>query len=155
MITRKVHAEPARFTRTGHRLSCPGDDQTSTPQQIIERYAARWSIEVAFEDAKQIFGAGDARNRKAAAVRRAVPFALACQTLTMLWYATAGHDAADLAARREHQPWYTSKAQLSTTDMIAKLRRVLIAAKYRPSRPDQPTPAEIHTLRMAWEDTAA
>jgi hypothetical protein len=72
-----------------------------------------------------------------------------------VWYATAGHNDADIAARREQEPWYTTKTQPSTTDMIAKLRRILITAKYRPSRPDQPTPAEIHTLRLAWETTAA
>lgn len=139
----------------GYDLALVSTDLASSAAQIIERYAARWSIEVAFEDAKQIFGVGDARNRKADAVRRTVPFTLACQTLTMLWYATAGHHDADITARREHQPWYTSKTQPSTIDMITKLRRVLIAAKYRPSHPDQPTPAEIHAIRLAWETTAA
>ncbi|MGO9079734.1 MAG: hypothetical protein ACLQDY_11920 [Streptosporangiaceae bacterium] len=62
--------------------------------------------------------------------------------------ATAGRHDADITARREQQPWYTSKTQPSTTGMIAKLRRVLIAARYCPSRPDQPTPAEIHAIRL-------
>jgi hypothetical protein len=39
--------------------------------------------------------------------------------------------------------------------MHAKLRRVLIATRFRLARPDQPTPAEIQTIRLAWEDTAA
>jgi hypothetical protein len=39
--------------------------------------------------------------------------------------------------------------------MIAKLRRVLIAAKYRPVHPSEPTPAEIHTIRLAWEGATA
>ena len=43
----------------------------------------------------------------------------------------------------------------STADMTAKLRRVLIAARFRPSRPDQPTPEEINAIRLAWEDAAA
>jgi len=139
----------------GYDLALVTTDTDASGAQIIERYAARWSIEVANEDAKQIFGVGDARNRKADAVRRTVPFTLACQTLTTLWYATAGHSDADIAARREQAPWYTSKTQPSTADMIAKLRRVLIATQYRPSHPDQPTPAEIHVLRLAWETTAA
>lgn len=139
----------------GYDLALVSTDLTATAAQITERYAARWSIEVAFEDAKQIFGVGDARNRKADAVRRTLPFALTCQTLTTIWYATTGHNDADLADRREQQPWYTTKTQPATADMITKLRRVLIASKYRPSRPDQPTPAEIHTIRLAWEDAAA
>jgi hypothetical protein len=39
--------------------------------------------------------------------------------------------------------------------MIAKLRRVLIAAKYRPVQPTEPTPAEILAVRLAWERLAA
>ena len=39
--------------------------------------------------------------------------------------------------------------------MIAKLRRVLIAAKYRPVHPGEPTPAEIHAIRLAWVGAAA
>ncbi len=139
----------------GYDLALVTTDQAATAAQVIERYAARWSIEVAFEDAKPVFGAGQARNRKASAVRRTVPFTLACQTLTMLWYATAGHHPADIDERRELQPWYTTKTRPSTTDMITKLRRVLIAAKYRPARPDQPTPAEIDAVRLAWEYPAA
>ena len=62
---------------------------------MIERYASRWSIEVAIEDARHVFGAGQARNRTVRAVERTVPFQLACQAITTCWYATAGHDPAD------------------------------------------------------------
>jgi hypothetical protein len=139
----------------GYDLALVSTDMQASAAQIIERYAARWSIEVANEDAKQIFGVGQARNRKADAVRRTVPFALACQTLTTVWYATAGYDPADVTAHRDQAPWYTTKTQPATADMIAKLRRVLIATKYRPSRPHQATPEEIHAIRLAWEDAAA
>lgn len=140
---------------SGYDLALVSTDQAATAAQVIERYAARWSIEVAFEDAKSIFGAGQARNRTAGAVRRTVPFTLACQTLAMLWYATAGHHPADIDDRRDREPWYTTKTQPATADMIAKLRRVLIAARYRPPRPSQPTPAEIDAIRLAWEHSAA
>jgi hypothetical protein len=62
------------------------------PPQVIERYASRWPIEVATEDARQVLGAGQARNRTVAAVERTAPFQLACQTITTCWYATADHD---------------------------------------------------------------
>jgi DDE superfamily endonuclease len=127
-------------------------DQAATAAQVIERYAARWSIEIAIEDAKQVFGAGQARNRTAAAVERTLPFELACQAAAVTWYATAGHDPADLHERRSLSPWYTSKAEPSTSDMAAKLRRVIIAARFKASRPDQPTLQEISVLRLAWED---
>jgi hypothetical protein len=112
-------------------------------------------VEVAVEDAKQIFGTGQARNRLPAAVHRTIPFTLACQSLAVVWYATAGHHPADAAEHRARAPWYRTKAEPSTADMIAKLRRVLIAAKYRPVQPATPTPAEIHAITLAWEAAAA
>jgi DDE superfamily endonuclease len=139
----------------GYDLALVTTDLSATPAQVIERYAARWSIEVAIEDAKQEFGAGQARNRTASAVRRTVPFQLACQALATVWYATAGHDPADTEDRRDRAPWYTTKTQPSTADITSKLRRVIIAARFKASRPDQPTPEEIRAIRLAWEHAAA
>jgi len=139
----------------GYDLALATTDLAATPAQVIERYASRWSIEVAVEDAKQVFGAGQARNRLPAAVHRTIPFALACQSITVLWYATAGHHPSDAEEHRARAPWYTTKTEPSTADMIAKLRRVLIAAKYRPVHPGDPTPAEIHAIRLAWDAAAA
>jgi hypothetical protein len=39
--------------------------------------------------------------------------------------------------------------------MAGELRRVIIAARFTASRPDQPTPEEINVIRLAWEDLAA
>ncbi|MGH3932996.1 MAG: hypothetical protein ACRDTF_23825 [Pseudonocardiaceae bacterium] len=138
-------------TRHGYDLVLITTDLTSNPATIVERYAARWAIKVMIKDAKQLFGAGQTRTRTAAAVQRAVPFTLICQTITVLWYATAGHHPDDITDRRAQAPWYVSKSQPSTLDMIIKLRRVLLAAQNRRAQPDQPTPEEIHTLRLAWD----
>ena len=43
-------------TQTGYDLALATTDLAASPAAVIERYAARWSIEVAIEDAKQIFG---------------------------------------------------------------------------------------------------
>jgi hypothetical protein len=141
--------------KNGYDLALVTTDAAASAAAVIERYAARWSIEVAIEDSKQIFGAGQARNRTARAVERAVPFQLACQAIAVTWYATAGHHPADVEDHRARAPWYTAKAQPSTADMAAKLRRVLITARFQASRPDQPTPEEISVIRLAWEDLAA
>jgi DDE superfamily endonuclease len=140
---------------TGYDLALVTTDATASPAQVIHRYAARWSIEVAIEDSKQIFGAGQARNRTARAVERTIPFQLACQAIATTWYATAGHHPADVADHRARAPWYTTKSQPSTADMLGKLRRVLIAARFRASRRDLPTCEEIHAIRLAWENAAA
>ena len=113
-------------TRRGYDLVLITTDTTSDPATLVERYAARWAIEVAIADAKQLFGAGQTHTRTAAAVQRVIPFTLLAQTITVLWYATAGHHPDDLADRRAAAPWYASKSQPSTLDMLIKLRRVLI-----------------------------
>ena len=140
---------------SGCDLALVTTDTAATAVQLIERYASRWSIETAIEDAKQVFGTGQARNRTAQAVRRTVPFELACQSIAITWYATAGHHPADVDGHRARAPWYTTKVRPSTADMTGKLRRVLIAARFKPSRTDQPTREEIHAIRLAWEDAAA
>ena len=137
---------------SGFGIALVTTDREATAEQVIERYASRWSIEIAIEDSKQVFGTGQARNRTARAVERTIPFQIACQAAAVTWYATAGHDPADLHERRMSAPWYTSKAEPATADMAAKLRRVIIAARFKASRPDQPTPQEINAIRLAWED---
>jgi hypothetical protein len=112
--------------------------------------ASLWPLEAAQE-----FGAGQARNRTANAVRRTVPFQLACQAIAACWYTTAGHDPADIDERRAAAPWYKTKTQPSASDMTAKLRRVLIAARFKPYRPARPAPEEIHAIRLAWDTAAA
>lgn len=142
-------------THHGYDLVLITTDTTTDPARVIERYAARWSIEVMIKDAKQLFGAGQTHTRTAAAVQRAVPFALLAQTITVLWYATAGHHPDDITDRRTQTPWYVSKSQPATLDMILKLRRVLITTRNRPAQPEQPTPEEIHTIRLARDLHAA
>ena len=140
-------------SKTGFDLALLTTEKHPDTARVIERYAARWAIEVAIEDSKQLFGTGQARNRTARAVERTVPFMLACQAIAVCWYA-AGHHPADTKARRLDAPWYTSKTEPSTADMASKLRRVIIAAKFKRVHADQPEPAEIHAIRLAWEDAA-
>jgi len=140
--------------RTGYDLALATTGLAASAALVTERYASRWSIEIAIEDARQLFGAGQARNRLPAAVHRTLPFTLACQSLAMLWYATAGHHPGDAGQHRARAPWYRTKSGPSTAGMIAKLRRVIIAARYQLPHPDQPTAEEIQVLRLAWEGAA-
>jgi hypothetical protein len=78
-------------SKNGYDIALVTTDLDATATQVIERYAARWSIEVAIEDAKQLGGVGQARNRLERAVERTVPFGLVVNTLAICWYATAGH----------------------------------------------------------------
>ena len=142
-------------SKNGYDVTLVTTDLDATAAQVIERYAARWSIEVAIEDAKQLGGVGQARNRIDQAVRRTVPFGLVVNTLTICWYATAGHHPDDVEAARALAPWYRQRAQPSVLDMFAKLRRVIIATQFRRADPGPVTPQEICAIRLAWQDIAA
>lgn len=130
-------------------------DASAPAVEIIERYATRWSIEVAFHDAKHITGAGEARNRTQLAVERTAPFAMLVQSLVIVWYHLAGHSPRVVEEHRQRARWYTTKTQPSYHDMLIKLRRVLIAAKFRADPLVQPTPEQIQAIRLAWADAAA
>ena len=110
----------------------------ASPAELIERYEQRWSIEVCLQDAKQITGTGQARNRTQRAVERTVPFGLLCQTLTVTWYAFCGRAEHDVQYRRHHAPWYRQKRNPSYQDMLSSLRRAVIAAQYSPVTPHTP-----------------
>ncbi|MDP9188523.1 MAG: transposase [Actinomycetota bacterium] len=134
----------------GYQIALITTDLTSTPAQIVERYADRWPIEVAYEDAKHVFGVGHARNRTRKAVERTAPFQFLTMTLTVVWYALHGHHPDDVAQHRARAPWYLSKTNPSTADMLAKLRRTIIAAQYHPRRGATPTPAVFTQVQHAW-----
>jgi len=85
-----------------------------------------------------VLGAGEARNRVKRAVERTVPFALLAHTLIVCWYARHGHDPAGTGDRRAAQPWYRTKTEPAFEDMLIKLRRTMIAARFSASRPAQP-----------------
>jgi hypothetical protein len=97
-----AHRHRPRHLPTRHRQEHPPTksydvalvttDLAATPEEIIARYAARWSIEVTFFDVKNILGVGQARNRVPKAVQRTVPFGLFCHSLLIVWYALHGHD---------------------------------------------------------------
>jgi hypothetical protein len=93
-------------------------DLAASPAALITRYAARCSIEQAFADARNVPGAGEARNRARRAVERTVPFALLTCTLIITWYARHGHSPARITTRRHAQPWYRAKTEPAFEDML-------------------------------------
>jgi len=135
---------------SGYQIALITTDLASTPTQIVERYADRWPIEVAYEDAKHLFGVGHAQNRTRQAVERTVPFQMLTMTLTILWYALHGHHPDIVAARRASAPWYLSKTNPSTADMLAKLRRTIIATQFHPGQARTPSTAQITQVQHAW-----
>ena len=137
-------------TATGYDLALVTTDLDTAAAALVTRYAWRWSIETTFAEARTLLGIGQARNRTENAVRRTVPFGLYCYSITVLWYARHGHHPSDAADHRARAPWYTTKTDPSFADMLAKLRRVIIAARFLPVTPGQPTDAEIQAVQQAW-----
>ena len=100
-------------------------------------------------------GVGDACNRVAAAVERTVPFAFLVQSLLICWYARYAYDPADVERRRLACPWYTTKTEPSTADMLARLRREFLTARVSAIRPDQTPPGQIPGYAWACDTLAA
>ena len=143
----------ARDTAT--TLALVTTDLATPAAVLVERYAARWSIEQAFTDARNVLGAGEARTRVRRAVERTVPFALLVHTLVITWYARHGHDPSGIAARRAAEPWYTSKTEPAFEDMLIKLRRVMICARISGGSAAHPEPEQITAVLAAWHAAAA
>ena len=91
-----------------------------TFQQILSTYASRWSIEVAFENGKQMLGFEDPANRLPKAVQRTAPMAMLLVSLVTLWFHQAGHREVKFPLR----PWYPKKKEPSFGDMLSTLRRL-------------------------------
>ncbi len=130
-------------------------DAAATAAQVVERYAVRWSIEPSNATGKQQLGVGQARNRVKQAVERTVPFGMLMQSMVICWYALHGHHPKDVVARRLAEPWYDSKAEPSFEDMIVKLRRTLIAARFTVVRPGQIDPDLLRDYALACAAAAA
>jgi hypothetical protein len=94
-------------------------DVTVAAAQVITGYCRRWSVEVAFCDAKQLMGFHDPQVWCTASVERAAPMAWFVGSLVTLWYAEYGHEGEQA---HRHRPWYTSKEFPTFADMVASCR---------------------------------
>jgi hypothetical protein len=130
-------------------------DTQASAAQVVARYAVRWSIEPSNATGKQQMGVGQARNRLPRAVQRTVPFGMLVQSLVIVWYALSGYHPDDVAVRRQEQPWYEAKTEPSFEDMIAKLRKTLIAARFSVVRPGQTDPDLLRDYALACAAAAA
>ena len=71
-------------------------------------------------------------------------------SVVTVWYALHGHCVDDVAGHRARARWYTTKTEPSYDDMAVKLRRVIIAARFRGPCPEQATPQETRAVLAAW-----
>src|SRR6266849_3570063 len=130
-------------------------DTGADPAAIAERYSWRWPIEPSNATGKQITGVGDACNRVEKAVERTVPFGFLVQALLIVWYAHCAYDPADIDRRRRLCPWYHTKTSPSPADMLARLRREFLKARFSAIRAGQPDPDQIDPDAWTCGSTAA
>jgi len=96
-------------------------DLAATPAFILESYARRWTLEVAFHDQKQFLGFEDPQNQAERAVARTAPLAGIVYDLVLLWYAE--QDRQGRAPGWIVRPWYRAKTAPSFLDMLTAARQ--------------------------------
>ena len=96
-----------------------GTDQSLTAMEIITGYCRRWSVEVAFCDAKQMMGFHDPQVWCEQSVERAAPMSWFVGSLIVLWYVVAGQEGEQAHRQR---PWYKNKVTPTFADMLAACR---------------------------------
>jgi len=98
-------------------------DLTLSVQTIVETYAQRWAIEVAFRDLKQHLGFGDSSARTREAVERTAPFVGYIYTTLVLWFADGAWRTG--VAAPPIRPWYGHKPAVSFADVLRAAQRTL------------------------------
>lgn len=109
-------------------------------ETILETYAQRWAIEVAFRDAKQQLGFERSQARTQKAVERTGPFAFAAYAITLAWFCRIGHQQ---YPKLPVMPWYRHKRGPSFADMQTLLRQEILQQGFCH------TPANTHPLQNA------
>jgi hypothetical protein len=110
---------------------------------LLEAYARRWTLEVAFHDQKQFLGFEDPQNQAAPAVARTAPLAGIVYALVLLWYAAQVEQG--VAPGWLARPWYRAKRAPSFLDMLTAARQdsrphAISAPPCRPRRLKKPAP---------------
>jgi len=119
-------------------------------RHILETFARRWSLEVAFRDMKQELGLGEPQNgwwrrkkgrgRKKAgpqpkgtrgkkAVLHTAPLISCVYGIVVAWYIRYGDVKRDVETARRLAPWYAQKTEPSFADMLNAARRELWDAR--------------------------
>jgi hypothetical protein len=120
-------------------------DLAVEPAFLLQTYAARWTLEVTFHDAKQHLGFGQAQNQAPRAVARTAPFVGLVYSLVLLWAAAHLQQGGTLSWIL--RPWYRTKVAVAFPDLLTALRQELWRARFsavlappRHLRKSAPTP---------------
>jgi hypothetical protein len=99
-------------------------DLQATAAWVIETFAKRWSIEVAFRASKQVLDIEAPQHRCRGAVEKLAPWAWLLQSVVAVWYLSAGRDLPEAQQERELMgPW---DSECSLRHMLKVLRRATL-----------------------------
>jgi hypothetical protein len=93
----------------------------SSATDIIERYAARFSIELTNRETKQLLGAAEPQGRTERSVIRAPMLAYWSYSFVVMWFVRQFSNAKTLVA--DPPSWYRKKNTFTFSDMLAAARR--------------------------------
>lgn len=119
VVITKSPAQPDRKRLIGFFFTT---DLELTALEVITLVSARWPIEQAIRDGKQLMGFGDAQVRLRQSVLRLTNLGLQLQSLIALWFFRyhRGSKPAIVA------PWYPQKSAYCFSDMLGLLRREML-----------------------------
>ena len=134
----------------GYGLPLVTTDLESSAEDLVARYASRWGIEQALRRRPPDHRGG--RGPQSDTSRRGTDGALRADLFQR------GHPLVRAARTRPRRrgrspgpgPVVPTKTEPSYDDMTIKLRRVIIAARFRGPRPEQATPQETRAVLAAW-----
>jgi len=106
------------------------------PEEVIEAYCRRWSIEETFHDAKGHLGMDEPQCRSRKAVERMVPTILYLHAILWIW---AGRERLGRQAAARKAPWNRSTTNLSMGDIIEIAREKHLAEMIKSSENNGPS----------------
>jgi hypothetical protein len=97
---------------------------------VVETFARRWSIEVAFKASKQVMGIEGPQHWSRESIQKLAPWVWLMQSVVSLWYLTVGHRLPEAeSARRNLGAWDT---EWSLAHWVRVLRIATMGATINP-----------------------
>ena len=117
-------------------------DLEMAPDEVVEVYAGRWSIELCYRQVKQDLGGQQPQSWKDKGPERAAGLSFLLYGAIWIWYITVSGER----PRFSVTPWYPKKRLPSFADALAELRRVLWRERISASSAAPPLNEETVTL---------
>jgi hypothetical protein len=118
-------------------------DANASLAWVVEMFAKRWSIEVAFKASKQVMDIEGPQHWCRESISKLAPWVWLMQSVLQLWYLTAGHDLPEAAEERALMGKWDS--EWSLRHMLQVFRRATLNATITAKSAHDPDP--IHLLQ--------